>query len=158
VRNCVVLLCVGRVCVLSEDSLQRLFSTFPSGRPGLGLLLLRATSGGVAAAIGALYLSGLIERTVAVWTIGAILVGCGAALVVGFLTPLASMVVGLCGLGISFSWFPVPPFASLAARAMTLVFVVTTVGISLLGPGAFSLDGYLFGRREIVIPPRAPER
>jgi hypothetical protein len=28
----------------------------------------------------------------------------------------------------------------------------------LLGPGAFSLDGYIFGRREIVIPPRNADR
>jgi len=37
--------------------------------------------------------------------------------------------------------------------------IVTTIALALLGPGAFSLDGRLFGRREIVIPPssRQPE-
>jgi hypothetical protein len=36
---------------------------------------------------------------------------------------------------------------------------VAAVALALLGPGAFSLDGRLFGRREIVIPPssRKPE-
>jgi hypothetical protein len=34
------------------------------------------------------------------------------------------------------------------------VFVlVMTAALILLGPGAFSVDSYLFGRREIVIPP-----
>jgi hypothetical protein len=33
------------------------------------------------------------------------------------------------------------------------------VAVALMGPGAFSLDARLFGRREIVIPPlhRGPE-
>jgi hypothetical protein len=35
--------------------------------------------------------------------------------------------------------------------------IIIAVAIALLGPGAFSFDGYLFGRREIVIPPRPPE-
>jgi hypothetical protein len=28
-----------------------------------------------------------------------------------------------------------------------------TIAIVFLGPGAFSLDAYLFGRRELIIPP-----
>jgi hypothetical protein len=37
--------------------------------------------------------------------------------------------------------------------------IITAAALALLGPGAFSLDGRLFGRREIVIPPssRPPE-
>jgi hypothetical protein len=29
---------------------------------------------------------------------------------------------------------------------------VMSIAITLLGPGAFSLDAHLFGRREIIIP------
>jgi hypothetical protein len=32
--------------------------------------------------------------------------------------------------------------------------LVTIIG---LGPGAFSLDARMFGRREIIIPPRASQ-
>jgi len=119
--------------------------------------MLRAAVGGTATTFGALYLSGLMDRTPEVWTVALTLAGAGVALLIGFITPLASLVVGVCIAGIAFSWIPAPPFAVLGARLAGLVIVATAAGIALLGPGAFSLDGYLFGRREIVIPPRPPQ-
>lgn len=120
-------------------------------------MLLRSAVGGIAVALGALYLSGLIERAPAVWIVALLLIASGAALMIGLLTPFASLLTGFCVLGIAFSWFPAPPLASLLARLVGLVIVITAVAIALIGPGAFSLDGYFFGRREIVIPPRPPE-
>lgn len=118
---------------------------------------MRAAVGGISIISGALYVSGLIERTPVVWAAGSILIGGGTALVIGFLTPFVSLVVALSILGIALSWFPALPFAMLGERLVALVIVATAMGIALLGPGAFSVDGYLFGRREIVIPPREPE-
>lgn len=140
-----------------EGPLQRLFSTFPSGRPGIGLLLLRAALGAIAVLLGALYLSGVSHHSVLVWSISAILLLSGAGLIVGFMTPLASLLVALCVFAILLSWIPAPPIASLSVLFVALLMVVTAVGLALLGPGAFSVDGRLFGRREIVIPPRSPE-
>lgn len=137
--------------------MQRLFSTFPGGRPGIGLLLVRAALGGLAAALGALYLSSRVEHAAAVWVIASVLIISGVALVIGFLTPFASLGIGLCLLGMALSWFPEPPFGGLAAPLLVVVVVVIAVGIGLLGPGGFSIDGRLFGRREIVIPPRSRE-
>lgn len=137
-------------------ALQRLFSTFPGGRPGIGLLLLRAVVGGIAITVGILYASGQIERTVAVWAAAVTLLAGGLCLVIGFLTPLASLLVAFCVLGMALAWFPSSPHALLGGHLMSLLMVTTAVGIGLLGPGAFSLDSYLFGRREIVIPPREP--
>ncbi|HEX8881207.1 MAG TPA: DoxX family protein [Candidatus Acidoferrum sp.] len=108
----------------------------------------------MALTLGALYLSTRIEHAAAVWVIASILIIGGVALVIGFLTPFASLAIGLCVLGMAFSWFPVTPLIPSGARLMTLVIVTTAVALALLGPGAFSMDGYLFGRREIVIPPR----
>ena len=45
----------------------------------------------------------------------------------------------------------------IGARLIALIIVIVAIGIALLGPGAYSVDSYLFGRREIVIPPRLPE-
>jgi uncharacterized membrane protein YphA (DoxX/SURF4 family) len=83
----------------------------------------------------------------------------GAALAIGFLTPYAGLLVGLCFLGIALSWFPAPSWGLHDGRLVAFGMIITTVAIALLGPGAFSLDGRLFGRREIVIPPssRPPE-
>jgi uncharacterized membrane protein YphA (DoxX/SURF4 family) len=138
--------------------LQRLFSTFPSGRPGIGLLLLRAVLGGIAVLLGALYLSGLGHHSILVWSVAAILLLSGIGLIVGFLTPLVSLLVALCVFGVTLSWIPAPPMASLSVLFVALLMVITAIGIALLGPGAFSIDGCLFGRREIVIPPRPPEQ
>ena len=135
--------------------LQRLFSTFPGGKPGIGLLLLRVALGGMALTFGALFLSSRIEHA-GVWVIASVLIIGGVALVIGFLTPFASLGIGLCVLGMAFSWFQSTPLIPSGARLITLVIVITAVALALLGPGAFSMDGYLFGRREIVIPPRPP--
>lgn len=141
-----------------RSPLQRLFSTFPSGRPGIGLLLLRLVLGGLAATLGVLELAGAVEHSILVSVVAAILVVSGAGLIVGFMTPLASALVGLCILGMALSWIPTPPLASMGVTLVALLMVVTAIGLALLGPGAFSVDGQLFGRREIVIPPRSPER
>ncbi len=111
----------------------------------------------MALAFGILYLSGLIERTSVVWVMGVVLLASGSGLMVGFMTPVASVLVALCILGITFSFLPQPPSAGLCAKLSALLIVIAAVGVSLLGPGAFSLDGYLFGRREIVIPPGPPD-
>jgi uncharacterized membrane protein YphA (DoxX/SURF4 family) len=119
--------------------------------------MLRAAVGIIAAAQGILYLSGSVDRTAFTVAIGLVLVASGASLVIGLLTPLASLLVGLCTLGIALSWFPASAMALISPRLMAFGVIITAVAIALLGPGAFSVDGYLFGRREIVIPPSPPE-
>jgi len=140
-------------------ALQRLYSTFPGGRPGIGLLLLRAAVGLASTAVGGLYLSGTSNPSFDKWFAGLTLTIGGAALAIGFLTPYAGVLVGACFLGIAFSWFPAPSWSLHDTRLVAFGMIITAVAIGLLGPGAFSLDGRLFGRREIVIPPssRPPE-
>lgn len=78
---------------------------------------------------------------------------------IGFLTPYAALVAGLCFLGIALGWLPSVSWAPNDLRFVAVAVIVTASAVGLLGPGAFSLDGRLFGRREIVIPPssRSPE-
>jgi uncharacterized membrane protein YphA (DoxX/SURF4 family) len=119
------------------------------------LLLLRAAVGLAATAVGILYLSGTSNPSFDKWLAGLTLTICGAALAIGFLTPYAGLLVGACFLGIAFSWLSAPSWGLHDARLAAFGMIITAVAIALLGPGAFSLDGRLFGRREILIPPAA---
>jgi uncharacterized membrane protein YphA (DoxX/SURF4 family) len=140
-------------------ALQRLFSTFPGGRPGMGLLVLRAAVGLTAFVAGVLSFSTASATGWESWLLGAVLTISGAALAIGLLTPMAGPLVAACFLGIAVSWLPAPSWGLQDTRAIAVAMIISATAISLLGPGAFSLDGRLFGRREIVIPPssRPPE-
>ncbi len=79
-------------------------------------------------------------------------IGVSLVLVVGLLTPIAGSIATLCYLINGFEIFiSTGPgryancFIALQLSAMSLILV-------LLGPGAYSLDARLFGRREIIIP------
>jgi uncharacterized membrane protein YphA (DoxX/SURF4 family) len=122
-------------------------------------LLLRTAVGLAAATEGVFYLLGPSNPSPGKWFLAFVLIASGAALAAGLLTPFAGILLGLCFLGIALSWFPAPSWGSQDARLLALGMIITAVALALLGPGAFSLDGRLFGRREIVIPPssRPPE-
>jgi uncharacterized membrane protein YphA (DoxX/SURF4 family) len=123
----------------------------------VGLLLLRAAVGLTAAAAGVLYSSNPSMPVSAKWPLSIALTAGGAALAVGVFTPIAGAVVSLCFLGVAVSWVPAP-FSHLHDTAVLgFAVVITGLAVALLGPGAFSLDGYLFGRREIIIPPSSGE-
>ena len=119
--------------------------------------MLRASVGGLAAVTGVLCLSGSVERVPAVWATGLGLALSGAALLLGFMTPYASLLLGLCLLAGLFPSAPASFLNFLGPKHLTGILVLISVAIALLGPGAYSVDGYLFGRREIVIPPHTPQ-
>ena len=83
---------------------------------------------------------------------------CGASLLLGLLTPFSCIVVGLYGTVVALSALQ-PATPQLFEAGSSLLFeVITAATLFLTGPGAFSLDARLFGRREIIIPqlPRTP--
>jgi uncharacterized membrane protein YphA (DoxX/SURF4 family) len=85
--------------------------------------------------------------------IGSLEILVGTALMVGFLTPIAGACASLGNLANGVSWSLTPGGNSNAI--LSLYLVVLCIAITLLGPGAFSLDARLFGRREIIIPGRS---
>ncbi len=132
--------------------LQRLFSAFPGGWPGVGLFLLRAAIGLVAIIQGVFYLTADAHSALEMW-LGLLGIAAGAALLAGFLTPVAGVVVALGALGAALSVLPAPAPNLLDAKLSLIFAAIITVAIVFLGPGAFSMDARLFGRREIIIPP-----
>jgi hypothetical protein len=114
---------------------------FPQGGPGAALLLLRISVAGT-----------FFVNASALFPVNAghTLVVCAVVVsvfvVLGFLTPLFSIVI--CAVALGRIWggphfYEVFPLASLLDAA----------AMGLLGPGAYSLDARLFGRRIVIIPP-----
>jgi uncharacterized membrane protein YphA (DoxX/SURF4 family) len=134
--------------------LRRLsFTTFPDGWPGVGLLLLRIAVGITAGIQGGVYLTTPGRLTAWMWIIGSLMLVSGVFLLIGFLSALADILIMIGSVGFWLSWFPFSSPNLLDAGLSLFFLLIMTAAIVLLGPGAYSLDARLFGRREIIIPP-----
>jgi uncharacterized membrane protein YphA (DoxX/SURF4 family) len=118
----------------------------------MALLLLRTVFGLSLLLAGRAYL-GSGGNFVGPRLVGLAALAAGLLLLIGFLTPIAGIAVVLGGIGVALSMLPECTPTVYDSR-LAIVFAVTMlIGIIVLGPGAFSLDARLFGRREIIIPP-----
>jgi hypothetical protein len=144
--------------VPGRRGLHLLFSTFPGGSRGLGLLLLRSAVGLAAIVHAGIYLSGSGHLAVGPTLLAAVDAIAGVLLLAGFLTPFAAGLVALAASGAALFWFPLQAVNQSEIRLFTIFLALVAASIVLLGPGALSLDARLFGRREIIIPraPRSP--
>ena len=137
--------CIGRV------DLRKLFSTFPGKWPGVGLLLVRALVGCSLIVQGISYVQKLNESLMARGLAVLAFIG-GTFLLAGLMTPLVAVLVAAGGIGVALSWLPLPSETLFDGYLAITNLVVLSIAIALLGPGAFSLDARMFGRREIIIP------
>lgn len=128
------------------------FLVFPGGLPGVGLLLLRLALGTVTVLEGVAYLEGDGRLSTAASGLGAFAIACGVMLLLGFLTPLVGTLTGLGIVAAVISLLPSFPHSVLDGTLALLFAGFVSAAIVLLGPGAFSIDARLFGRREIIIP------
>jgi uncharacterized membrane protein YphA (DoxX/SURF4 family) len=131
---------------------QRLFFAFPSGWPGAGLLLMRMVAGLGILVQGKYYVSEP-DPTLAAWAVGLAAMVAASMLLIGFLTPLAGSFVGLGALGTWLSLIPACTPTLFDSRAAAVFGLTILWAIVTLGPGAFSVDARLYGRREIIFPP-----
>jgi uncharacterized membrane protein YphA (DoxX/SURF4 family) len=112
---------------------------FPAGAAGFGLMILRLC----AAAMLVRNVVLMAAPVLSWWETGALLVMVGA-LCIGVFTPAACIVSVLTQIAVLMWAFPRGLFE-------TAVSVGLTLSLLLLGPGAFSVDGRLFGRRRIQL-------
>jgi putative oxidoreductase len=117
--------------------MQRLFSIFPNSWPGVGLLLLRISAALSISVIG----HAVLPLSLFLDTASIVL---GILLMIGFCTPIAALGQVTIETWLLLSASQIRPVAAVSA----------VVGISLimLGPGAWSIDSRLFGRRQIELP------
>ena len=118
---------------------RRLFSNFASGWPALGLLLIRIAAG------ASLIINGIMclhaGHPVSPLIFGVLALLDGAMLVAGLWTPLA----GIFAIAVSAGEMLVrheDPYPGILLAAMG-------AGLALVGPGAFSIDAWIFGLKKI---------
>ena len=128
--------------------MQRWYTKFPRGLPALGLLVLRVAIGAKLLMEGLTGLLGSHTFNLGTCALGALAIGAGACFVLGFLTPLVAGVSALAEMAF-FLWHPA--YAAPLSDVPSLEIISVAIAVALLGPGAISLDAYLFGRRKIVI-------
>jgi len=119
--------------------LQRLFSTFANGWPGVGLLLQRILTAvllvryGIFEAIGTSFSPAIVPQLIAACA--------GILLLVGLWTPIVGALIAILELWVALArvgdpWIPV---------------ILATFGATsaMIGPGAWSIDARMFGRKHI---------
>jgi uncharacterized membrane protein YphA (DoxX/SURF4 family) len=119
---------------------------FPTGMPGIALLILRVSLAGA-----------ILDRCFEVVKPAVLPVVCLALalqsllLCLGLLTPIVSIVACTFELTALF-------VAGHADVRFIALACLNAAVIALLGPGAYSLDARLFGRREMVFPPSGKDQ
>jgi uncharacterized membrane protein YphA (DoxX/SURF4 family) len=103
---------------------------------------------------GKVFLASCYGPGLALWVVRSMTAADGAMLLIGPMTPIASILLGLAvtGIGVYRIRMSMPGLSDSALT--TFVLVMTAAAIAFLGPGAFSFDSRLFGLREIIIPVR----
>ena len=129
--------------------LQRLFSTFPDGWPGFGLLLLRVGMGIAVIWLGIQDFLTVGKEPVAIAREFVAVIG-GTFLIAGFWTPITGTLIAIDELWIALS----VPSSQGDGHWLCLLLAVLAAATAMVGPGAWSIDAFRFGRKRFDIGKR----
>ncbi len=122
------------------SAMQRLYSMFPGNAAGAALLILRVCT--ITLIFACANDHGRFKSLGWAGAAIALLIG---LIGIGLLTPIA------CGVGVILELFYLlQGYSADAWHAIPAILVTACLG--LLGPGAYSLDARLFGRRRVIAP------
>ena len=117
---------------------------FPNGWPGGGLLTLRLAAGSLLLMQGiAGFVPGAYWATITPASVG---IAAGLLMLIGLWTPVGSLLAVVAE-----SWLL---FAGGVATQPGVLLLSIGVAIAMLGPGSWSIDAVLFGRRRLDITDR----
>ncbi len=123
--------------------MQRLYSMFPNGWPGRGLLLLRVANGmfviheGVAQLLGS-------QHALVTLSLDATAAVAGALFLVGIWTPIVGVLLAALEIGMLWS--------GTGQLEDAILSIAISLSIALLGPGVWSVDAALYGRHRLEFP------
>src|SRR5262249_62136619 len=86
--------------------------------------------------------------------IGVLRIVCALFVGVGFLTPVAQIAFVFAELLVIRPQLAIGAVEALPHGDVRLLSTLVAIGLALVGPGAYSIDARIFGRRKIVIPAR----
>ena len=120
--------------------MQRLFSTFASGWPGAGLLLQRILTAILLVRLGVIEFIG--PSASSSWIPQLIGSFAGILLLAGLWTPVVGTLIAVIELWTALT-HPGDPW-------IPIVLATLGVTVAMIGPGAWSIDARLFGRKHIA--------
>lgn len=125
--------------ILRGGEMQRLFTTFAGGFPGIGLLIQRLLVGGIVTSLGWYHLPmPMLNASNTPYLIADL---AGAFIVLGLWTPVAGIAMAAAQVWLMPS----------RSGSLTIEIAVAVIGLTLalIGPGHWSVDARIFGRRHI---------
>ena len=118
--------------------MKQLFSAYPAGLAGVALLLLRCSLALVLAVSSSEFLDfrswqTLVANSLAIF------------LITGFATRLIAVMASIAGVFVLLADHHAMPILLLGPS-------IDALALALIGPGAYSIDAWLFGRATIILP------